>query len=107
MKDRREEHWFDKHWRPAMGWQYLVVCSFDFVIAPIFMSLLATYNKTPVVPWVPLTLQGGGLYHLAMATVVGVTAYGRTQEKINGINKPTDPTAKPDASAVQPTDPAV
>jgi len=29
-----------------------------------------------------MTLQGAGLFHLAMGGVLGVTAYGRTQEKI-------------------------
>jgi hypothetical protein len=32
----------------------------------------------------PITLQGGGLFHVAMGAVLGVTAYGRTQEKLNG-----------------------
>ena len=34
--------------------------------------------------WVPITLQGGGLFHVAMGAVLGVSAYGRTQEKLNG-----------------------
>jgi hypothetical protein len=29
-----------------------------------------------------LTLQGAGFFHIAMGAVLGVTAYGRTQEKI-------------------------
>jgi hypothetical protein len=32
--------------------------------------------------WQPLTLQGAGLYHIAMGAVLGIAAYGRTQEKI-------------------------
>ena len=36
--------------------------------------------------WTPLTLQGGGLYHIAMGAIIGVSAYGRTQEKLNGAN---------------------
>jgi hypothetical protein len=32
----------------------------------------------------PLTLQGAGLYHIAMGAVLGVAAYGRSQEKISG-----------------------
>ena len=36
--------------------------------------------------WVPITLQGGGLFHVAMGAVLGVSAYGRTQEKLNGAS---------------------
>ena len=34
--------------------------------------------------WSPLTLQGAGLYHIAMGAVLGLAAYGRSQEKIAG-----------------------
>lgn len=34
--------------------------------------------------WVPITLQGGGLFHVSMCAVLGVSAYGRTQEKLAG-----------------------
>jgi hypothetical protein len=36
--------------------------------------------------WQPLTLQGAGLFHLAMGAVLGIAAYGRTQEKMSGAN---------------------
>jgi hypothetical protein len=39
-------------------------------------------NGKVEVQWVPLTLQGGALYHLAMGAVLGIAVYGRTQEKI-------------------------
>lgn len=65
-----------------MGWQYLVVCLFDFVLGPIMNVVYATLSSTPLTPWVPLTIQGGGLYHLAMGAVVGVNSWGRTKEKL-------------------------
>ena len=34
--------------------------------------------------WQPLTLQGAGLYHIAMGAVLGIAAYGRTKEKVAG-----------------------
>jgi len=34
-----------------------------------------------------LTLQGAGLYHVAMGAVLGLTAFGRTQEKIAGATQ--------------------
>lgn len=86
------DHWMNSKWRPAMGWMYMVVCSFDFVIAPILWSVLQAISKGSVsTQWQPLTLQGAGLFHLAMGAVLGIAAFGRTQEKIAGaINTPTN-----------------
>lgn len=65
----------------------MIVCMFDFVIFPILWSLLQAYDHGQVTSqWQPLTLQGAGLFHMAMGAVIGVAAYGRTQEKIAGIN---------------------
>ena len=58
-----------------------------FVIFPIAWSLLqALYHGQVTNQWQPLTLQGAGLFHMAMGAVMGVAAYGRTQEKIAGMN---------------------
>ena len=75
-------------WRPLMGWLYLAVCAFDFVIFPILWNLAqVTYLKTVVfTQWNPLTLQGAGFFHIAMGAVLGITSYGRTKEKINTEN---------------------
>lgn len=71
-----DEHWLKTWWRPAMAIQYIVVCLMDFIGFPILAMVL--HNP----PWEPLTLQGGGLYHLAMGAIVGVTAWKRTDEKL-------------------------
>lgn len=79
--------WINKKWRPMMGWVYMATCTFDFVIAPILWSILqATHQGTVTSQWQPLTLQGAGLYHVAMGAVLGLTAYGRTKEKIAGAS---------------------
>jgi hypothetical protein len=83
----KQEDWMAKRWRPAMGWLYMAVCAFDFIIAPILWSVTqAYYHIVPFVQWQPLTLQGAGLFHLAMGAVLGIAAYGRTQEKMAGAN---------------------
>ena len=42
--------------------------------------------------WNPLTLQGAGLFHIAMGAVLGIAAFGRTQEKLAGsANNATTP----------------
>lgn len=75
--------WINNKWRPAMGWLYMGTCFFDFVIFPILWSILQTVQGGQVTnQWQPLTLQGAGLYHIAMGAVLGIAAYGRTKEKL-------------------------
>jgi hypothetical protein len=79
------EDWINKKWRPLMGWVYMATCTADFVIFPILWSLLQAMSHGQVTSqWQPLTLQGAGLYHIAMGAVLGVAAYGRTKEKLEG-----------------------
>jgi hypothetical protein len=85
--EQTKEDWMNAKWRPMMGWTYMVTCIFDFILGPILYNLLQYYNPGQAVGmWTPLTLQGGGLYHIAMGAIIGVSAYGRTQEKLNGAN---------------------
>lgn len=77
------DHWVNTKWRPAMGWMYMIVCITDFIIFPVLWSLLQAVSKGNVTEqWQPLTLQGAGLFHMAMGAVLGIAAYGRTREKI-------------------------
>ena len=85
--EQKKEDWMNAKWRPMMGWMYMVVCFFDFVIAPILWSIVQALYKGGInVQWQPLTLQGAGLFHIAMGAVLGIAAYGRTQEKLGGAN---------------------
>jgi len=85
--EKKKEDWMNSKWRPMMGWMYMLVCFFDFVIAPILWSLTqAMFHGGVNVQWQPLTLQGAGLFHISMGAVLGIAAYGRTQEKLNGAN---------------------
>ena len=75
----------NKKWRPLMAFVYMFTCLCDFVLFPVLWSLLQAMSKGSVtVQWQPLTLQGAGLYHIAMGAVLGVAAYGRTKEKLEG-----------------------
>jgi hypothetical protein len=77
--------WINKKWRPAMGWVYMATCTADFVVFPVLWSLLQALSNGAVTnQWQPLTLQGAGLYHIAMGAVLGIAAYGRTKEKVAG-----------------------
>ena len=85
--EQKKEDWMNSKWRPMMGWMYMLVCVMDMVIFPILWSLLQSLNHGQVSSqWNPLTLQGAGLFHIAMGAVLGLAAWGRTQEKLGGDN---------------------
>jgi hypothetical protein len=84
---KKTEDWMNSKWRPAMGWMYMLVCISDFVIFPVLWSLIQVVGDGKVeTQWSPITLQGAGLFHMAMGAILGIAAYGRTQEKLNGAN---------------------
>ena len=91
-----DEDWMTKKWRPMMAMMYMTCCLFDFALFPIMFTVVQFWEvqaaNDAFRQWVPITLQGGGLFHVAMGGVLGVTAYGRTQEKLGGAaNAPTSP----------------
>ena len=85
--EQKKEDWMNAKWRPMMGWMYMLVCTCDFVVFPILWSLIQSMTHGNVATqWNPVTLQGAGLFHMAMGAVIGVAAFGRTQEKLAGAN---------------------
>jgi hypothetical protein len=84
--EKKKEDWMNSKWRPMMGWVYMATCVTDFVLFPVLWSLVQAITKQPITQWQPLTLQGAGLFHVAMGAVLGLAAWGRTQEKLNGAN---------------------
>ena len=87
--EKKKEDWMNAKWRPMMGWMYMFVCMCDFVLFPILWSLIqAAHGGRVETQWQPITLQGAGLFHMAMGAIIGVAAFGRTQEKLAGVNAP-------------------
>ena len=84
--EKKKEDWMNAKWRPMMGWIYMLTCVTDFIIFPILWAMLQAALKQPVTAWQPITLQGAGLFHLSMGAIIGVAAFGRTQEKLAGAN---------------------
>jgi hypothetical protein len=84
--EKKKEDWMNSKWRPMMGWIYMLTCVTDFIIFPVLWSILQASLKQPVTAWQPITLQGAGLFHLSMGAIIGVAAFGRTQEKLAGAN---------------------
>jgi hypothetical protein len=90
--EKKDEDWMQKKWRPAMGWMYMGICTLDMAIFPVLWSVLQMFQNTTITQWSPLTLQGAGLFHIAMGAVLGIAAFGRTQEKLAGAAvNPTAP----------------
>jgi len=83
-KESGSAEWMQKLWRPAMGWMYMIICLADMIVFPVLWSLLQAMTHTAITQWNPLTLQGAGLFHIAMGAVLGISAFGRTQEKLAG-----------------------
>jgi len=86
---KENEHWMKSYWRPAMGWLYMVICAFDFVIFPLITIMLPIFEHAlgvdfPYNAWQSLTLSNGGLIHMAFGAILGVAAFTRGQEKIAG-----------------------
>jgi hypothetical protein len=80
--------WMQKYWRPCAAFMYMACCLCDFAIFPIMFTVVQFWEEQAANDafrqWVPITLQGGGLFHVSMCAVLGVSAYGRTQEKLAG-----------------------
>lgn len=95
--NKKEEDWMTKKWRPLMAMMYMTVCAFDFIIFPVMFTIVQFWESQAANDafrqWNPLTLQGAGLFHMAMGAVLGVTAWSRGQEKLAGVtgSSPTAP----------------
>jgi len=90
VQKKADEDWMTKKWRPMMAMMYMTCCLFDFALFPIMFTVVQFWEvqaaNDAFRQWVPITLQGGGLFHVAMGAVLGVSAYGRTQEKVAGAS---------------------
>lgn len=75
-----------RHWRGLLAFNYAFICLFDFVLGPCLYFWVQRYETQAVNDafrqWQPITLQGGGLFHLAMGSVLGVSSWGKTRERV-------------------------
>jgi len=109
--------WMQKYWRPCAAFMYMACCLCDFAVFPIMFTVVQFWEQEAANDafrqWVPITLQGGGLFHVSMCAVLGVSAYGRTQEKLAGqsavpagLPSPTLGTTNVSSTTTQPTTPS-
>lgn len=115
------ETWLNRTWRPAAAVVYLIICLFDFVIAPAFMgfksaniaqmaaslkgldpavAIAIVQNRTP---WIPLTMQGSGLFHVAFGAILGVAAWTRGNAQIEQIRQIGENERSPNTPTMLPT----
>jgi Holin of 3TMs, for gene-transfer release len=85
-ESKQNEHWVQKFWRPAMGWLYMGICFMDFIGFPMLTIFLPILFKPfgltmPYTAWKSLTLDNGGLIHIAFGAILGVSAFTRGQDK--------------------------
>lgn len=107
-EEKPQEDWMTKKWRPMMAMMYMICCLCDFALFPIMFTVVQFWEvqaaNDAFRQWVPITLQGGGLFHVAMGGVLGVSAYGRTQEKVAGAaNVSTSTPTLPASGVTTPT----
>lgn len=80
------QDWMNRKWRPMMAITYMLINIFDFIIGPIYYNLLQFLADTQHLEmWQSITLQNGGLIHVAFGAILGISAWTRGQEKIQLI----------------------
>jgi len=90
--EKPKEDFMTSKWRPMMAIMYMCVCVCDFILFPIMWTVVQFWETQAANDafrqWQPMTLQGGGLFHMAMGAVLGITAWSRGQEKMAGVATP-------------------
>ena len=84
--EKKTEDWMTTNWRPLMAVTYMATIWFDFIAGPILFNVLQYFNPGQAISsYIPITLQGGGLYHISMGAILGIAAWTRGKEKIATI----------------------
>lgn len=98
-----QDKWYQKWWRPCVAFVYLGILILDFAVMPILYELdrpdparavtLALQFEKPAAQvqalqtlqaqrnWAPITILGGGLFHVAMGAILAGAAITRGMEK--------------------------
>lgn len=63
-------------WKEVVAYAFTAIILFDFIVGPIATMFVDAYFKTTLPAWQPLTLQGGGMFYVAIAAILGTAAYG-------------------------------
>ena len=81
-----KENFLSRTWRGVMAYTYILICLFDFVIGPLVYFWVQQFETQAANDayreWKSITLQSGGLFHLAMGGILGVSSWGKSQERM-------------------------
>jgi len=98
--------WMTSHWRPMMAFVYMLIIIFDFIVGPVFWSVIQLYAGGSIsVQWIPLTLGTGGVFHAAMGAVLGISAFTRGNEKIEAAKNQLHGTQPQESQFEEPRSP--
>ena len=79
------EDWMQRKWRPLMAMMYMFCCLSDFALFPILFTVVQFWEiqiaNDAFRQWAPLTLQGGGFFHMAMGAVLGISALNKDKKE--------------------------
>jgi hypothetical protein len=80
------EDWMTTKWRPMMAIVYMAINICDFILFPVLWTLVQFWENQAANDafrqWEPMSLQFGGLVHIAFGAILGISAWSRGQEKI-------------------------
>lgn len=74
------ETWINSKWRPALAWLYVVICTFDMLIAPVIWTIAQMFGGDVTSQWVSMTLANAGMFHIVMGTVLGLSFINKKKE---------------------------
>lgn len=84
-----KDDWMNTKWRPMMAVTYMAINICDFILFPILFTVVQFWEISATNDafrqWQPITLQYGGLIHLAFGAILGISAWTRGQEKVAAI----------------------
>ena len=91
----------NRYWRDWAALVYLFICLCDFFVGHLWWNLLlwgscdevvAAGGKCDASRWEPLTLQMGGMFHMAFGAILGATAWRKKDEVEAHTNRNTTTT---------------
>lgn len=89
-----DKSWLRK-WREICAFVFIAVVCFDFIIAPSVHPWVCFYLHFPYQPWIPMTLGAGGTFFISFGAILGIAAFGRSQENTEMIKNMPDYSAYP------------
>lgn len=90
IEEDGSQKFFIKYFRETAGAVYLIIVLFDFLVAPVLTAIYYAYTKQLYAEWTPLTLQGGGMFHISFATILGISSYMKGVSSVETIRNMPD-----------------